>query len=51
MIFRKMKMKCNKYINKPWKECCNNCKELENSCYVCKNMVKVKDYIDHLECH
>ena len=29
-----MKMKCNKCINKPWKECCNNCKELEYSCYV-----------------
>ena len=24
-----MKMKCNKCIKKPWKECCNNCKELE----------------------
>ena len=44
-----MKMKCKKCLNKPWKECCNNCKELEYSCYVCKNMVKVKDYIEHLE--
>ena len=46
-----MKMKCDKCINKPWKECCNNCKELEYSCYVCKNMVKVKDYIEHLGYH
>ena len=42
-----MKMKCDKCIKKPWKEYCNNCKELEYSCYVCKNMVKVKDYIEH----
>ena len=42
-----MKMKCNKFIYKSWKECCNNCKELEYS-YVCKNMVKVKDYIEYL---
>ena len=46
-----MKMKCDKCINKPWKECCNKCKELEYSCYVCKNMVKVKDYIEHLGYH
>ena len=46
-----MKMKCDKCINKPWKECCNNGKELEYSCYVCKNMVKVKDYIEHLGYH
>ena len=46
-----MKMKCNKCINKPWKECCNNCKELEYSCYVCKNMVKVEDYIENLGYH
>ena len=44
-------MKCNKCIKKPWKECCNNFKELEYSCYVCKNMVKVKDYIEHLGYH
>ena len=44
-------MKCNKCINKPWKDCCNNCKELEYSCDVCKNMVKVKDYIEHLGYH
>ena len=46
-----MKMKCKKCINKPGKECINNCKELEYSCYVCKNMVKVKDYIEHLGYH
>ena len=46
-----MKMKCKKCLNKPWKECCKNCKELEYSCYVCKNMVKVKDYIEHLGYH
>ena len=46
-----MKMKCNKCKYKPWKECCNNCKELEYSCYVCKNMVKVKHYIEHLGYH
>ena len=39
-----MKTKCKKCIIKPWNECCNNCKELEYSCYVCKNMAKVKDY-------
>ena len=44
-------MKCYKCINKPWKECCNNGKELEYSCYVCKNMVKVKDYIEHFGYH
>ena len=44
-------MKCDKCLNKPWKECCNNCKELEYSCYVCKNTVKVKDYIEHLGYH
>ena len=44
-------MKCNKCINKPGKECCNNCKELEYSCCVCKNMVTVKDYIEHLGYH
>ena len=46
-----MKMNCNKCINKPWKESCNNCKELEYSRYVCKNMVKVKDYIENLGYH
>ena len=43
-----MKMKCNKCKNMSRKECCNKCKELEYSCYVCKNMVKEKDYIEHL---
>ena len=46
-----MKMKCNKCINKPWKECYNNCNELDYPCYVCKNLVKVKDYIEHLGYH
>ena len=46
-----MKMKCKKCINKPWKKCCNNCKDIEYSCYVCKKMVKVKDYIEHLGYH
>ena len=46
-----MKMKCNKCKNKSWKECCSNCKELEYCCYVCKNIVKVKDYIEHLGYH
>ena len=34
-----------------WKECCNICKELECSCYVCKNTVEVKDYLEHLGYH
>ena len=38
-----MKMKCNKCKNKSWKDCCNNCKKLEYSFYLYKNMVKVKD--------
>ena len=46
-----MKMKCNKCKNKSWKAYCNNCKESEYSFYVCKNMVKVKDYIEHLGYH
>ena len=28
-----------------------NNKELEYSCYVCENVVKVRDYIEHLEKH
>ena len=46
-------MKCNKCKNKTWKKCFNNCKGLENSCYVCKGerLVKVKDYIEHLGYH
>ena len=31
-----------------WRECCNDCKELEYCCYICKDMVKVKNYIGHL---
>ena len=46
-----MKMKFNKCINKPWKEYCNNCKELKYSCYVCKNMVKLKDSTEQLRYH
>ena len=44
-------MKCDKNKNKPWKVCCDNCKELEYSCYVCENVVKVKYYIEHLGKH
>ena len=44
-------MKCDKCRNKSWKECSNNCKELEYSCHVCKNMVKVKVYIEHFGYH
>ena len=46
-----MKMNCNKCLNKPWKECCNSCKELLYCCYVCKNVVKMKDFIEHLGYH
>ena len=49
--FSEMKMKCNKCKNKSWKKSCNNCKELEHSCYVWKNMIRVKDYIEHLGYH
>ena len=44
-------MKCDKCKNKPWKECCDNCKELEYSCCICENVVKVEDYIEHLGKH
>ena len=44
-------MKCNKCINKTWKECCNNCKDIEYFCYFRKNMVKVKYFIEHLGYH
>ena len=44
-------MKCDKCKNKPWKECCNDCKELEYCCYICKNIVKVKRYIKHVGDH
>ena len=37
--------------NRPWRECCNDCKELEFFCYICKDMVKVKNYIVHLGDH
>ena len=51
IIFRKRKMKCDKCKNKPWRECCNDCKELDYCCYICKDIVKVKDYIKHLGDH
>ena len=38
-------MKCDKCKNKPWKECCDDCKELDCCCYICKDIVKVKHYI------
>ena len=41
-------MKCDKCKNKPWNECCNDCKELDYNCYICKDIVKVKDYNKHL---
>ena len=44
-------MKCDKSKNKPWKECCNDCKELDYCCYICKDIVKVKNYIKHLGGH
>ena len=44
-------MKCKNCKNKPWNKCCKNCKELEYSCYICNSLVKVKNYIGHLEEH
>ena len=45
-------MNCDKCKNKPWKECCiEHCKQLEYCCYICKNIVKVKNYIKHLGDH
>ena len=46
-------MKGDKCINRPWGECCmsHNCKELKYICYICENVVKVKDYIEHLGKH
>ena len=44
-------MKCDNCKNKDWKECCNDCKELEYCCYICKDIIKVKDYIKHLGDH
>ena len=44
-------MNCDKCKNKPWRECSDNCKEIEYHCYVCANVVKVIDYIEHLGKH
>ena len=44
-------MKCDKCKSNPWRECCNDCKELEYFCYICKDIVKVKDYIKLLWDH
>ena len=44
-------MKFNKCKNKPWRECCNDCKELDYCCYICKDIVKVKDYNNQLGNH
>ena len=44
-------MKCDKCKKKHWRECCDNCTELEYCCYICKDIVKVKDYIKLLEKH
>ena len=44
-------MKCDKCKNKPWKECCNDCKELEYCCYICKDIVKVTEYLKRLGEH
>ena len=44
-------MKCDKCKNNPSTECCNDCKELENFCYICKNIVKIKNYINYLGDH
>ena len=38
-------MKCDKCKYKPWKACCNDCKESEYCCYLYKNIVRVKNYI------
>ena len=35
----------------PGKDCCNGCKELEYCCYICKDRVKVKNYIKHFGDH
>ena len=44
-------MKCYRCENKPWRECYNKCKEIEYKCYICENIIKVKDYIEHFEKH
>ena len=41
-------MKCDKCKNMPWKECGNDCKELEYCCHICKYVVKLKNYIKQL---
>ena len=40
-------MNCDKCRNNHWRDFCNDCKEIENYCYICK----VKDYIKHLGDH
>ena len=32
-------MTCDKCKNKPWKECCNDCKDKIYCCYICKDIV------------
>ena len=44
-------MKCDKCKNNPAKGCCNDCEELEYCCYICKNIIKVKNCIKHLGDH
>ena len=44
-------MKCDKCKKQHWKGCCNDCKELEYCCYLCKDIVKVKDFNKHLGDH
>ena len=44
-------MKCNNCKNRPWKECCTKCKELEYRSYICESVVEVNKYIGHLEEH
>ena len=41
-------MKCDECKNKHWRECCTDCKELDYCCYICKDIVKVKDYMKKL---
>ena len=44
-------MNYDKCKNKPWKEYFNDCKTLEYCCYICKDIVKVKNYIKHFGDH
>ena len=44
-------MKFDKCRKKHRKECCNDCKELEYCCYICKDLGKLKEYIKFLEKH